>query len=128
MSLFMNKFVCLSSACLLNETKTKAQSWLIYKQINMNKLFIELSLNYSWSAWFIYNPTCFIDIVVVISPMLPFFWHFLIVSFFPSDGKAMGIYFNVVQQKDKKLIILTIITLDNCSYLIIMCLNMSQNC
>ena len=79
----------------------------------MNELFIEPSPNYSWSIWFIYNPICFIDIVVVISPMLPFFDISYIVSFFPSDGKSMGIYCNVVQQKDKKLIILTIITLDN---------------
>ena len=30
-SLFMNKFFCLGLACLLNELKTKAQDWLIYK-------------------------------------------------------------------------------------------------
>ena len=41
--LFVNKFFCLSSACLLNEPKTKAQVWLIYKQTNMNKLFIKPS-------------------------------------------------------------------------------------
>ena len=41
--LFVNKFFCLSSACLLNEPKPKAQAWLIYKQTNMNKLFIESS-------------------------------------------------------------------------------------
>ena len=49
----------------------------------MNELFIEPSPNYSWSIWFIYNPICFIDIVVVISPMLPFFDISYIVSFFP---------------------------------------------
>ena len=46
----------LGSACLLNESKTKAQAWLIYKQTNMNKFFIELNSSCSWSAWFIYNP------------------------------------------------------------------------
>ena len=33
-------------ACLSNKPKIKAQVWLIYKQMNMNELFIELSLNY----------------------------------------------------------------------------------
>lgn len=33
-------FFCLVSACLLNKFKTKAQVWLIYKQINMNEVFI----------------------------------------------------------------------------------------
>ena len=37
------QFFCLGSACLLNKPKTKAQVLLIYKQINMNKLFINLS-------------------------------------------------------------------------------------
>ena len=46
----MNKFFCLGLACLLNEPKNKAQAWLIYKQTNMNKLFIEPSLNYSRSV------------------------------------------------------------------------------
>ena len=41
----MNKFFCLGSACLLSESKTKDQAWLIYKKININKLFIELSPN-----------------------------------------------------------------------------------
>ena len=42
MRLFMNKFFCLSLACLLNKPKTNAQAWLIYKQTNINKVFIEL--------------------------------------------------------------------------------------
>ena len=37
MSLFMNKFFYLSSACLLNKPKTKAQTCHIYKQTNMNE-------------------------------------------------------------------------------------------
>ena len=41
---------------LSNKPKTKAQSWLIYKQTNMNKLFIEPSQSCSWSTWFIYSP------------------------------------------------------------------------
>ena len=49
-------FFCLSSACLSNKPKIKAQAWLIYKQMNMNELFIELSLSCLWTVWFIYNP------------------------------------------------------------------------
>ena len=60
MSLFVKFFFffffCLGSTCLLNEPKTKAQSWLIYKQTNMNKLFIKPSQSCSWSTWFIYSP------------------------------------------------------------------------
>ena len=37
------QFFFLSSACLSNKPKTKAQAWLIYKQTNMNELFIKLS-------------------------------------------------------------------------------------
>ena len=33
----MNKFFYLSSACLLNKPKTKAQTCFIYKQTNMNE-------------------------------------------------------------------------------------------
>ena len=40
-------FFWLGLVCLLNEPKTKAQAWLIYKQKNMNKLFIEPNLNCS---------------------------------------------------------------------------------
>ena len=40
-------FFCLGSACLLNESKTKAQVWLIYKQTNMNEFFIESNPSYS---------------------------------------------------------------------------------
>ena len=40
-------FFCLGSACLLNKLKTKAQAWLIYKQTNMNELFIKPSLSCS---------------------------------------------------------------------------------
>ena len=47
-SLFTNKFFCLGSTCLSNKPKTKAQFWLIYKQTNMNELFIEPSL--SWNG------------------------------------------------------------------------------
>ena len=57
MSLFVNNFFCLSLACLLNELKTNIQAWFIYKQINMNKFFIELS-NCSWSVWFFYGIGC----------------------------------------------------------------------
>ena len=47
-SLIVHELVCeqfffLGSACLLNKPKIKAQVLLIYKQINMNKLFIDLS-------------------------------------------------------------------------------------
>ena len=52
----MNKFFCLGSICLLNEPKTNVQAWFIYKQTNMNELFIELSSICSWLVWFIYNP------------------------------------------------------------------------
>ena len=52
----MNKFFSLGSACLLNEPKTKAQTYLIYKQKNMNELFIEPSPSCSWSVCFIYIP------------------------------------------------------------------------
>ena len=45
MSLFVNKYFCLGTACLLNEPKTKAQTWLIYKQTNINEFFIEPSLS-----------------------------------------------------------------------------------
>ena len=44
--LFMNNFFCLDSACLLNKTKIKHQTWLIYNQTNINKFFIELSLSF----------------------------------------------------------------------------------
>ena len=53
--LFTNNFFCLSSACLSNKPKTKAQAWLLYKQMKMNELFIELSLNCLWTAWFVYS-------------------------------------------------------------------------
>ena len=45
--LVREQIFCLGSACLLNELKNKAQAWLIYKQTNMNKLFIEPSPSYS---------------------------------------------------------------------------------
>ena len=32
-------FFCLGSVYLLHEPKIKAQAWVIYKQINMNKFF-----------------------------------------------------------------------------------------
>ena len=56
-SLFTNNFFCLSSACLSNKSKTKAQVWFICKQTNMNKFFIEPSSSCSWTAWFVYNPS-----------------------------------------------------------------------
>ena len=43
--LVCEQFFCLGLACLLNESKTKTQVWLIYKQANMNKLFVESSLS-----------------------------------------------------------------------------------
>ena len=52
----MNKFFYLGLACLLNKPKIKAQVWLIYKQTNMNKIFIEPSSSCSWSTWLIYSP------------------------------------------------------------------------
>ena len=55
MSLFMNKFFYLGSACLLNKLKIKAQAWLIYKQTNMNNFFIKPSSSCSLSPWFIYS-------------------------------------------------------------------------
>ena len=54
--MFVNNFFCLSPTYLLNELKTKVKALLIYKQTNMNELFIELNPSYSWSAWFIYSP------------------------------------------------------------------------
>ena len=36
-------FFFLGSTCLLNKPKTKAQAWIIYKQMNMNELFIKLN-------------------------------------------------------------------------------------
>ena len=43
--LFMNNLFCSGLIRLLNKPKTKAQTWFIYKQTNMKKLFIELSPN-----------------------------------------------------------------------------------
>ena len=45
--LVREQFFFLGTACLLNKPKTKAQALLIYKQINMNKLFIDSSPSYS---------------------------------------------------------------------------------
>ena len=39
----VHKFFFLGSTCLLNKPKTKAQAWIIYKQMNMNELFIKLN-------------------------------------------------------------------------------------
>ena len=39
-------FFCLGSPHLLNKPKTKDQTWLIYKQTNVNKLFIKLRTSY----------------------------------------------------------------------------------
>ena len=55
--LIREQIFLLGSACLLNDPKTKAQAWLVYKQININKLFIELSLSCSLSPLFIYSPS-----------------------------------------------------------------------
>ena len=41
--LIHKQIFCLDSACLLNKPKTKAQAWFIYKQTNMNELFIKSS-------------------------------------------------------------------------------------
>ena len=35
--------ICLGPTCLSKKPKIKAQAWLIYKQTNMNELFIEPS-------------------------------------------------------------------------------------
>ena len=53
MSLCLNCFV---SSLIAHELKTNAQAWFIYKQTNMNELFIELSSIYSWLVWLVYNP------------------------------------------------------------------------
>ena len=39
----VHNFFFLGSTCLLNKPKTKAQAWIIYKQMNMNELFIKLN-------------------------------------------------------------------------------------
>ena len=44
--LFMNNLFCSGLARLLNNPKTKAQTWFIYKQTNMKKIHIELSPSY----------------------------------------------------------------------------------
>ena len=41
------QFFFLSSACLSNKSKNKAQPWLIYKQTNNNEFFIKSSPNCS---------------------------------------------------------------------------------
>ena len=82
MSLFMNKFFCLGSACLLNEPTTKAQAWFIYKQTNMNKLFIEPSSSCSWSAWFIYSPMSMLPFPFFFPPRSCLFFFFIFSFFF----------------------------------------------
>ena len=62
--LFMNNLFRLGLACLLNQPETKAQVWLIYKQTNINELFIELNSNCSWTTWFIYSPKCVLKIKI----------------------------------------------------------------
>ena len=61
--LFTNKFFCSGLACLSNKPKTKAQAWLIYKQTNMNELFIKPSPSCSRSAWFVYSPSLNISFI-----------------------------------------------------------------
>ena len=34
----------------------QSQIWLIYKQTNINKLFIKLDLSFLWMVWFVYSP------------------------------------------------------------------------
>ena len=60
-------FFGLSSVCLSDKPKTKAQVKLIYKQMNMNELFIERSSSCSWAAWFVYSPSRYQKISIVIS-------------------------------------------------------------
>ena len=60
-------FWCLGLACLSNKLKTKTQAWLIYKQMNMNEFFIEPSSSCSWMTWFIYGPSRYQKIPIVIS-------------------------------------------------------------
>ena len=52
----MNNFFCLGLAYLINKSKTKTRTWLIYKQTNMKEFFIESSLSCSRMAWFVYRP------------------------------------------------------------------------
>ena len=61
MSLFVNKFFCLGLACLLNESKIKAQAWVIYKQNKHELTFYQANAKLSmiglvYLQWFIYNP------------------------------------------------------------------------
>ena len=58
---------CLSSACFSNNPKTKTQVWFIYKQMNMNELFIKPNSSCSWTVWFIYSPSRYQKISIVIS-------------------------------------------------------------
>ena len=49
-SLFMNNIFYSGSARLLNKAKTKAWTWLFYKQTNMNELFIKPSSSCLWTV------------------------------------------------------------------------------
>ena len=43
MNLFINilfYFICLNLACLLNKHKIKIQTWLVYKETNINEFFL----------------------------------------------------------------------------------------
>ena len=46
--LFMNNFFSLSLTHLSNKSKIKVQIWFVYKQTNMNELFIEQTANCLW--------------------------------------------------------------------------------
>ena len=71
--LFTNKFFCSGLACLSNKPKTKTQAWLIYKQTNMNELFIKPSPSCSRSAWFVYSPSLNISFIFFTTSLKYFF-------------------------------------------------------
>ena len=58
-SLIAHELVCeqiflFGLGLFIKRAKTEAQTWFIYKQTNMDKLFIELSPSCLWTTWFIY--------------------------------------------------------------------------
>ena len=78
--MFTNKFFCSGLAFLSNKPKTKAQAWLIYKQTNMNELFIKPSLSCSRSAWFIYNASLKISFIFFTTSLKYYFCYYFLFS------------------------------------------------
>ena len=78
--MFTNKFFCSGLACLSNKPKTKAQAWLIYKQTNMNELFIKSSPNWSRSAWFVYNPSLNISFIFFTTSLKYYYFYYFLFS------------------------------------------------